>query len=194
MERARWRAALRWGERLLIVAVAGFVAWRLAPQVSAWTGVGSADRPAPELSARTLDGRRIDAADMAGRVVVVNFWATWCPPCRLELPALRDLHREHAGEGLLVLGLSIDDGKAAVERFLERRELDLPVAMADAGHRRAFGGVEAVPTTILIGRDGRVRHRVEGLFAPPALKAAVRRLLAEPPPAPAGGRPEADGS
>lgn len=178
-----WRDLLRWGERLLLVGLLAFVAWRFAPQAAAWTGIGDGDRPAPELRARTLDGRALSLAELEGRVVVVNFWATWCPPCRLEMPALQELHEEHAGRGLVVLGLSVDrDGPDAVERFLEERGFDFPVAMAEPTHRRAFGGVEEVPTTILVGRGGRIRHRVAGLFAPPALEAAVRRLLDEPVP------------
>lgn len=183
MSRLDWKTILRWGERLLVVGLLAFVAWRIGPQLSAWTGLGARDRPAPELEVETLSGRILGGEEMVGKVVVVNFWATWCPPCRVEMPALQELHEDHADEGLVVLGLSIDaGGTASVERFLEQRDLTFPVAMADRADRRAFGGLQGVPTTVLIGRDGKIRHRVYGLFAPPALKAAVRRLLEEPRP------------
>ena len=185
-----WRRVLAWGERVLVVGVLIFAAWRLGPQLSAWTGIGVDGRPAPELSVRTLEGRWLSLEELEGKVVVLNFWATWCPPCRIEMPALQRLHEEHADRGLVVLGLSLDRGGAAeVRRYLDREGLDFPVAMAGPGHRRAVGGRAGVPTTLLSDRRGRVRHRVYGLFAPPALGAAVGRLLDEPAPEEAAQAP-----
>jgi thiol-disulfide isomerase/thioredoxin len=129
-----------------------------------------------------LDGATLDRDALRGQVAIVNFWATWCPPCRVEIPALQDLHEEFGPEGLVVLGLSTDaGGVGAVTTFLAERGVTYPVAMADAMTRNAFGGVTALPTTFILDRDGVIRHRVFGFCAPPAMRAAVRRLLEESP-------------
>ena len=173
-----WRTGLRWGERLLWIGLLVFAVIRLGPQVGAWLGVGPTLGTAPDFSVRTLDGATIATADLRGRVVLVNFWATWCPPCRIEIPALQRLHEDFADDGLVVLGLSTDaGGTGAVAEFLADRGVSYPVAMADGPTRRAFGGVSALPTTFILDREGVVRHRVYGFFAPPAMRAAVGRLL-----------------
>ncbi|MEJ2538997.1 MAG: TlpA disulfide reductase family protein [Gemmatimonadota bacterium] len=177
-----WKRALRWAERVVWVGVLIFIAVRLGPQLGALLGVGPTLGSVPEFQVETLDGGSLGLADLEGRVAVVNFWATWCPPCRVEIPALQSLHEDLAGEGVLVLGLSTDAGGiAGVREFLEERGVTYPVAMANADSRRAFGGVTALPTTFILDRDGVVRHRVFGFFAPPAMRAAVRRLLDEDP-------------
>lgn len=175
-----WRSALTWGERALWTGVLIFLAVRLGPQVGALTGIGPALGSAPELRFVTLDGVEIGPAQMEGRVVVVNFWATWCPPCRLEIPSLQKVHTDLEAEGVLVVGLSTDAGSPNdIRAFLEERGVTYPVGMASPAHRRAFGGVRALPTTFILDRDGVIRHRVFGFFAPPAMRAAVSRLLEE---------------
>lgn len=175
-----------WGERVLLLALLIFAANRLGPQLGAWTGIGPAAGrgTAPAIDVVTLDGERIGPESLAGRVVVVNFWATWCGPCRIEMPWLQKLHERYAGEGLVVLGLSTDaGGRGPVERLLTERGITYPVAMADHATVRDFGGIRGIPTTFIIDRTGTIRHRVVGIFAQPAMDAAVRRLLTEPAPA-----------
>lgn len=170
----------RWTERVITVLLLIWIAHRLWPQLSAWTGVGPVVGETPAFEVETLDGALVTPENLEGRVVVVNFWATWCAPCRLEMPALQELHQRYAGNGLVVLGLSTDaGGEGVVRRFLDEQGYTFPVAMADGGVRRAFGGLPGIPTTFLIDRSGTVRHRVIGLFAPPAIHAAVRRMLEE---------------
>jgi cytochrome c biogenesis protein CcmG, thiol:disulfide interchange protein DsbE len=155
-----------------------FVAVRLGPQVGAWTGIAPGGELAPVLDLATLDGARITAEELRGSVVVVNFWATWCRPCRIEMPWLQTLHDRYADEGLVVLGLSTDaGGRGPVERLLAERGITYPVAMADRRTIQDFGGIRGIPTTFIIDRDGVIRHRVVGLFALPAMESAVRRLL-----------------
>lgn len=169
-----------WGERLLFAAVLLWIVHRLAPQLSALTGIGPSEGSVPEFAVTDLDGGRWSSENLRGQVMVVNFWATWCAPCRIEVPSLQALHEDYADRGVVVLGLSADvTGEDAVRRYLEERGVTYPVAMADGAVRRAFGGVNALPTTFVIDRRGVVRHRVVGLFASPALRAAVGRLAAE---------------
>lgn len=174
----RWRAAVAWAERLVLAGLLVFVAYRFAPQLAALTGVGPDLGRTPDFQIVTLDGDTIRSLDLRGKVVVLNFWATWCLPCRLEMPSLQHLHEDRAADGVLVLGLSTDVGsEEPIRAFLEEREITYPVARASDAQRRAFGGISGIPTTFVIDKDGVVRHRVVGYFAPPALRAAVSRLL-----------------
>lgn len=181
--RSRWRSVLVWLERAAWVAVGVFLLVRLGPQLGALTGVGPTLGRAPQLTVATLAGDTLTSGELRGRVVVLNFWATWCLPCRLEMPALQGLHEDYAGSDVAVVGLATDvGGVAPVRAFLEERTIEYPVGRATPAHRSAFGGIRGIPTTFVIDRQGVVRHRVVGYFAPPAMRAAVNRLLEEPSP------------
>jgi thiol-disulfide isomerase/thioredoxin len=180
LARLTGHALFRWAERLFWVALAIFALVRLGPQLSALTGVGPTLGSAPSFSLTTLEGDVVTSADLAGRVVVVNFWATWCPPCRIEIPALQKLHEARSDDGVVVLGVATDvEGARAVTPFVTERGVTYAVGLATPELRRAFGGITALPTTFIIGRDGVIHHRVFGFFAPPAMHAAVGRLLEE---------------
>lgn len=159
-----------------------FVAIRLGPQLSAWTGIGPVEGSEPAYAFTTLDGTEITSDALRGKVVVVNLWATWCPPCRIEIPALQKLHDEYAGDGdVVVVGLAGDvEGARVVRPFLDERDVTYPVGLLTAELRRAFGGVQGFPTTLIIGPDGVVQHKVVGFFAPPAMRAAVGRVRTAP--------------
>ncbi|MEJ2204706.1 MAG: TlpA disulfide reductase family protein [Gemmatimonadota bacterium] len=175
-----WRRALKVVEWAVTAALLVFVAIRLGPQLGALTGISFAPEPAPAYAFVSLGGDTIRSGDLAGQVVVLNFWATWCGPCKLEMPSLQKLHERRAGDGVVVLGLSTDAGReAGIRAFLEERQITYPVGRANQAHRRAFGGIPGIPTTFIIDRSGTVRHRVVGYFAPPAMNAAVSRLLDE---------------
>lgn len=174
------RALFRWSERIVWAAFLIWIGVGIAPQVAAWAGVGGPLGPAPVIRVQTLDGSSIGEPELRGRVVVLSFWASWCLPCRVEMPALESLHRRHAEHGLVVLGL-VTDGhdEDGVRGFLAEEGITFPIAEPPPGLRPALGGVDRLPTTVIIDRRGVIRHRVEGLFAPPALDGAIRRLLAE---------------
>jgi cytochrome c biogenesis protein CcmG/thiol:disulfide interchange protein DsbE len=180
---SRRKRILEWAERLVTLALLVFIAIRLGPQLEALVGIASDPERAPAFTLVTLDGDTIRSSDLAGKVVVLNFWATWCIPCRLERPSLEKLARRRAGGGLVVLGFATDAGDPAkVRAFVASHGITYPVGGAGAASRAAFGGISAVPTTFVIDRAGMIRHRVVGYFAPPALDAAVSRLLKEQTP------------
>jgi thiol-disulfide isomerase/thioredoxin len=178
------RTAFTWLERALFLGLLLFALHRLGPQLSAWTGIGPIEGSTPEYAVTLFDGSRLTSEELRGKVVVLNVWATWCPPCRVEIPALQALHEDTRAEGdVVVLGLATDvQGAGIVSPFLEERGVSYANGMLDRETRRALGGISHTPTTFVIGPDGVVRHKVLGFFAPPAMRAAVRRLQPESDP------------
>lgn len=163
------------------ILVLGFLAYRMAPQVMAAAGIGAAGPESPTFTVTTLDGEIVALDAYRGQVVLVNFWATWCPPCRLEMPGFQRVYEDRRADGFVVIGLSTDRaGTSVVREFTEERDITFPIAMATGRIVQDFGGVRSLPTSFLIDREGRVRHEVRGYFAEPALRLAVRQLLDEP--------------
>jgi cytochrome c biogenesis protein CcmG, thiol:disulfide interchange protein DsbE len=177
---SRWKRVGVWVERIVTWGLVAFVIYRVGPQLGALTGVGPDLGRAPEFSFVSFDGDTIRSEALRGRVVVLNFWATWCGPCKLEMPSLQALSEDMDPEDVIVLGLATDVGRAGpIRAFLRERSISYPVGRATVAHRQAFGGIRGIPTTFLIDREGVVRHRVVGYFAPPAMRAAVSRLVEE---------------
>lgn len=120
--------------------------------------------PIAPFSVTDLDGRTISSADLTGKVVLVNFWATWCPPCRAEIPdliELQDKYRDH----LVVLGISEDEApREAVKAFLAEYNVNYPVAMTTPELAKIFRGVSALPTTFILDREGKLAQRHVGLL------------------------------
>ena len=165
-------------------AVLLWAAPRCWPHVEALIGARLKEARVPVYTVTTRDGRTITPDSLRGRVVFVNVWATWCPPCRAEMPALQQLADAYAAEGLVMLGLSVDRGPAnTVDAFLAERHITYPVAIVGADVIDAFGGVRGYPTSFLVDKAGVVRHAVMGPVGPLTLRPAIRRLLAEPVPA-----------
>ncbi len=159
----------------------GFVGYRLWPELAAAAGVAGGNARAPELRLATLAGDSIRPESLRGKVVLVNFWATWCPPCRVEMPGFESVYRSHADRGFVIVGLADDPASdARIRSFLQERGITYPVARPDAALEAAFGSPNALPTSFLIDRSGRIRYTVRGIFAQPALALAVNRLLNDP--------------
>lgn len=139
---------------------------------------------APAVALVDLSGQKVSLADLKGQVVALNFWATWCPRCRAAIPRLMDLQDKYRAQGLRIIGLSIDESPKAVRKYFEMQAVNYPVAMADFKTRRDFGGISGVPTTILIGRDGRIYFtRVgapEGAGLSHYLESEIKMLLNSP--------------
>lgn len=139
--------------------------------------------PAPAWTLQDVNGKPVHSADFAGKVVVLDFWATWCPPCRMEIPGFIELHKEYAGKGLVVVGVSLDqDGADGVKRFMDKQGMTYPVVMADQKIVEDFGGVEAIPTTFIIDRQGRIVRKHVGYTEGAEFEAEIKPLLNQPPP------------
>jgi thiol-disulfide isomerase/thioredoxin len=167
---------------VLAVAAAGVVAWlavsrlstRTEPQLAEEAASPAGERmtlrffrnPAavPALSMRDLDGRPLSSADWHGKVVIVNFWATWCPPCRAEIPDLVALQNKYR-DRLLIIGVSQDEGSVEnVKQFVTAHQMNYPVVMMTPEIDQAFPGIRALPTSFILDRESRVVQRHVGLL------------------------------
>ncbi len=135
----------------------------------------------PDLALRDLSGRTIRVSDYKGKVVLLNFWATWCPPCRAEMPDLVKMQREYKSRGLQIIGVTYPpETPAAVRRFVRRLRVNYPVALGTKETKRLFDDGETLPLTIIIGRDGKVIDRVEGILLPEEFEQKIKPLLGQP--------------
>lgn len=145
------------------------------------TGPAMAAKKMPVFSGKTVnDQGKFDSATLQGKVVVVNFWATWCPPCRKELPSLMKLQEKYRDKGLAVVGISMDEGGANyVGKFLAKQKITYPVILGDGDIVRGFGGVIGVPATFLVARNGELAIRFDGFASEEELQEGIEKLLKE---------------
>jgi cytochrome c biogenesis protein CcmG, thiol:disulfide interchange protein DsbE len=164
---------------LLFLLVGTLLVQRALPQAAAAFNLGSGSEPAPSFELRSLDGRVVSLDEYRGQVVLVNFWASWCPPCRVEMPGFERVYRQRRDEGFVILGIATDThAEDAIREFVEEHGITYPILLADRQVIQDYGGIRSLPETFLVDRNGVIRHRVIGYFAEPALRAAVGRMLA----------------
>lgn len=137
------------------------------------------NRPLPPFAATQLNGQPLDMHALRGKVVLVNFWATWCPYCRHEMPAMQKFYLDYRQRGFEIVALSIDDDPAKVIAFMREEGYAFPVAMSDASRDSVFGKVTTVPTSFLIDKQGRIRKRISGQVYYARLEDLVEPLLKE---------------
>ena len=137
-------------------------------------------QPVPPFLVQDLDGNVVSTAQWQGKVVILNFWATWCPPCREEIPILTGLAKKYK-DNLLVVGVSVDDGSTDdVREFAKAFHMNYPVVMWSRELISEYGGVPALPTTFLINKDARIVQKHEGLYPPEVYDTEVRALMGLP--------------
>src|SRR5215467_6395991 len=133
---------------------------------------------ARDFELKTLDGRTIKLSDFRGKAAVLNFWATWCAPCRVETPWLIDLYSKYKAEGLEVIGVSMDDGSAdAVRRFVDELKVNYTILRGDSSTSEKYGGVRFLPHTFFIDRSGKIIGQSIGLKSRSDLNQQAGRLL-----------------
>jgi len=138
-------------------------------------------KAAPPFSLDALEGGRVRLADFRGKVVIVNFWATWCAPCKVEIPWLVEFYMRYHARGLEILGVSVDDGeRERVAKFVHDRHVNYRILLKDEAVSDAYGGLRFLPQTFFVGRDGRILVRTYGIRSREDLEAEIRNALGLP--------------
>jgi cytochrome c biogenesis protein CcmG, thiol:disulfide interchange protein DsbE len=134
----------------------------------------------PQLSLIDLNGDTLRTADYKNKVVLVNFWAAWCKPCAEEVPQFIALQKKYQNQGLQVIGFSVEDDATELRDFYRKYQMNYPVVPSDLKIADAFGGVLGLPTTFVIGRDGRIHGKLNGATNFATLEQEVVALLHTP--------------
>jgi len=133
---------------------------------------------APDFTLPAVDGSMVSMADYSGKVILVDFWATWCPPCKEMIPVLSKLHKRYSDRGLVILGISLDrDGLEALGAYVHENMIPYKIVMADNKITKAFGGVSTIPTLYIVDRDGRLVRKLTGYQSYGQLEEQVKKYL-----------------
>ena len=132
----------------------------------------------PQFTLKDINGRTVRLRAYRGKVVLVNFWATWCPPCRAEMPDLVRLQREHAREGLRIIGITYPpETKSRVRRFARSLKVNYPIILGTRQIKTRFSSDETLPLTVVIDRDGKVKEIISGILLPEEFDEKIKPLL-----------------
>jgi cytochrome c biogenesis protein CcmG/thiol:disulfide interchange protein DsbE len=176
---------------LIVATVYADRATRVKVKVPSSTAVPTSDapdgKPAPEVTFKDLDGKSGTLGQYKGKVVLVNFWATWCDPCYVEIPWLIEMQQKYEAKGFTVLGISMDEeGKTAVAPFLAKERfsvngqklpMNYPIVIGNDEVADKFGGLLGYPTSFLISRDGKIVKKVQGLVSYDEIAKAIEAQL-----------------
>ena len=131
---------------------------------------------APDFQLQNLDGQAVSLGNLRNKPVLINFWATWCPPCRSEMPYIQEIYEEWSGKGLVVLTINMGEKPPQVEEFLESQNLSLPVLLDTGKNVAQKYNVQFIPTTFFIDEDGVIQEKIIGAFPN---KAAIEKSLSK---------------
>ncbi len=136
--------------------------------------------PAPAWQLKDVDGKVVSSEQFKGKVVVLDFWATWCGPCRMEIPGYVELQKKYGKDGLVIVGVSLDSDRHAdqtVKDFVQKYGVSYQIVMGDDAVQAAFGGMDAIPTTFIIDRNGQIRDRKVGAEPTADYEQAILKYL-----------------
>ena len=168
---------------LVVVALVAAAMLYFGVHMSRRSGQGAAPlitkfSPAPDFTLQSLDGKSMSLSDLRGKAVLLNFWATWCGPCKIETPWLVELQNQYGSQGLQVVGVEMgDDGKDDIEKFTKDMGVNYPVLIGKEAVGDAYGGVPALPETFFIGRDGKIVDKIIGLKGKGEIEDSVKKAL-----------------
>ena len=135
-------------------------------------------KPAPNFAFKTAEGNTVELKKLAGKVVVVNFWATWCGPCRAEIPGMLEVYKKYKGKGLEIIGISMDaQGWSVVKPFVERLKIDYPVVVGDPQVVSDYGNFQAIPTTFVVDKKGNIVAEHTGSVTKEYFEQMIKPLL-----------------
>jgi peroxiredoxin len=133
---------------------------------------------APSFTLKSIEGRTVRLSDYRGKVVLVNFWATWCPPCRAEIPDLVKLQREYGKDGLQIIGVTyLPEQRAHVRKFTRGLRVNYPIVLGTPGTKAGFSPDETLPLTVIIDREGTIRGTIAGILLPEEFDLQIKPLL-----------------
>jgi len=133
---------------------------------------------APDFALSNLEGKTIRLSDFKGKVIILDFWATWCPPCRAEIPHFNKLHQIYSDKGLAVVGISVDEGgKNVVKPFVEEFKIPYPILLGNEKVARDFGGIRGIPTTFIINKNGEIIKKLVGYHDQEEFESIIKPLL-----------------
>ena len=134
--------------------------------------------PAPNWDLKDLNGKSVKLSDFKGKVVILDFWATWCPPCRAEIPHFVELQNQYKDKGLVIVGVSLDEGgPAVVSSFVKEQKINYPIVMGNEDVSTAYGNIQAIPTTFVIDTNGNIVGRHEGFTEESVFESEIQKLL-----------------
>jgi cytochrome c biogenesis protein CcmG/thiol:disulfide interchange protein DsbE len=134
--------------------------------------------PAPDFTLESLDGKSLRLSDLRGKAVLLNFWATWCGPCKIETPWLVELQKQYGSQGLQVIGVAMDDsGKDEIAKFAKDMGVNYPVLLGKEAVGDDYGGVPALPESFFIGRDGKIVDKIIGLKGKGEIEDSIKKAL-----------------
>ena len=133
---------------------------------------------APDFSLESLEGKTMRLSDFRGKAVLLNFWATWCGPCKIEMPWFVELQQKYGSQGLQVVGVAMDDAsKEDIAKFAKDMGVNYPVLIGKEAVGDSYGGIPALPETFFIGRDGKVVDKILGLRGKAEIEDAIKKAL-----------------
>jgi thiol-disulfide isomerase/thioredoxin len=142
------------------------------------TAFAQKTQKAPNFSLQSSDGKSVDLSKLKGKVVVVNFWATWCPPCRAEIPAFISVYQKYRAKGLEIVGISLDEkGWNVVRPFVEKNKISYPVVLGNNTVAQDYGEIRSIPTTFIVDRKGNIVDTHVGGMDAASFEAMVKRHL-----------------
>jgi peroxiredoxin len=137
-------------------------------------------KPAPAFTLQDLNGKNVSLADFRGKVLILDFWATWCPPCVKEIPHFIELYEQYKDKGVEIVGISLDQaGVSVVKAFVQKYQIKYPIMMTDGKIDKAFGGIPSIPTTFLIDSAGNISKKYVGYNDKAVFEADIKKLLPE---------------
>ena len=163
-----------------ILLVFGFHLVRRSSDQAVLAGANLKGNPAPEFALQSLDGKTIHLADYRGKAVLLNFWATWCEPCKIEMPWFVELQNQYGPEGFQVVGIAMDDASQEdISKFARNMGVNYPILIGKEDVGDAYGGVQFLPATFYIGRDGKVMDKVFGLKGRSEIEDDIKKALGQ---------------
>ena len=166
----------------LVVAGMLYFGFHQARRTSGGPGIAKQSATAPDFTLDSLEGKSMRLSDLRGKAVLLNFWATWCGPCKIEMPWFVELQNQYGSQGLQIVGVAMDDAsKEDIAKFAKEMGVNYPVLIGKEAVGDAYGGVPALPESFFIGRDGKIVDKIIGLKGKSEIEDSIKKALSTQP-------------